>query len=341
MGRKVNPIGFRLPVRRDWKSRWYAKGRHFTELVICDAAARRMIEKDYAAAMISRIEIEQKIGSIRLIIYAARPGVVIGKKGEGIERLRTKLRVIFSAKEVQVDMKEIAQPETDAKVVALTIAGQLENRVMFRRAMRRALANAMRLKVDGIKIMCAGRLNGIEIARTEWYREGRVPLHTLKNDIDYGFAEANTAMGVVGVKVWVSKGDLVGLRKKAKYTYAGGAEAKPAGDGATAAADKPAEVTAAPAAAAAAPVAAAAAAAPEEKKPAVKRVVRRAKAAAATEDKKEDKEEAAAAPAAAAKKAAVKKPAAKKPAAKKTAAPKAATGVKKDAQSKDDDASAS
>ncbi len=224
MGRKVNPIGFRLPVRRDWKSRWYAKGRNYSNLVIKDVTARRMIEKEYATAMISNIEIEQKIGNIRLIIHAARPGVVIGKKGEGIERLRIKLRKIFDSNEVQVDMKEIAQPETDAKVVALNIANQLENRVMFRRAMRRALANAMRLKVDGIKIMSAGRLNGIEIARTEWYREGRVPLHTLKNNIDYGCAEANTAMGVVGIKVWISKGDIVGLRKKAKYTIDGAEE---------------------------------------------------------------------------------------------------------------------
>lgn len=221
MGRKVNPIGFRLPVRRDWKSRWYAKGRRFTDLVIKDAGARRMIERDYRTAMISRVEIEQKIGSIRLIIHAARPGVVIGKKGEGIDKLRAKLRRLFASNEVLVDVQEVEQPDADAKVIALNIADQLEKRVMFRRAMRRALTNAMRLKIEGIKIMSAGRLNGIEIARTEWYREGRVPLHTLKNDIDYGFAEANTAMGVIGVKVWVSKGDTYGVRKKAKWTIDG------------------------------------------------------------------------------------------------------------------------
>ena len=281
MGRKVNPIGFRLPVRRDWKSRWYAKGRNFTRLVIHDAEARRMIEKEYAPAMISKVEIEQKIGSIRLIIYAARPGVVIGKKGEGIERLRAKLRRVFSTDEVLVDMKEIAQPETDAKVIAMTIASQLENRVMFRRAMRRALANAMRLKVEGIKIMCAGRLNGIEIARTEWYREGRVPLHTLKNDIDYGFAEANTAMGVVGIKVWVSKGDTYGVRKKAKYTYGSSPDDAPAEEDKVE--DEPVEAAAAkktPAAKKAAPA----------KKAVKKPAVKKAAVKKAAEDKSEDKD---------------------------------------------------
>lgn len=305
MGRKVNPIGFRLPVRRDWKSRWYAKGRNFTDQVIKDAKARRMIEKKYATAMISRIEIEQKIGSIRLIIHAARPGIIIGKKGEGIERLRNDLRKnIFHSNEVQVDIKEIQQPETDAKVIALNIVNQLENRVMFRRAMRRALSNAMRLKVEGIKIMSAGRLNGIEIARSEWYREGRVPLHTLKNDVDYGFAEANTAMGVVGVKVWVSKGDTYGVSKKAKYTFdhtAPEAETEPAAEPVTdetAAKKTPAVKTV---------IAKPASAAAEEKKPRVRTVAA----------KPADKDESADKPAA--RKAAARKPAVKKAAPKKPA----------------------
>lgn len=218
MGQKVNPIGFRLAVRRDWKSRWYAKGQSFARMVIKDAQARRFIEREYVAGLVSRIEIERTIKNVRLIIHAARPGVIIGKKGEDIDRLRAKLRNIFELQDVMVDIKEINQPETDARLIALNIASQLENRVMFRRAMRRALMNAMRMKVDGIKIMVSGRLNGIEIARTERYHEGRVPLHTLKNDIDYGFAEARTAMGAIGIKVWISKGDTYGRHKQAKYT---------------------------------------------------------------------------------------------------------------------------
>lgn len=323
MGRKVNPIGFRLPVRRDWKSRWYAKGRGFTDWVIKDVHTRRMIERDYAAAMISKIEIEQKIGSVRVIIHAARPGVVIGKKGEGVDRLRANLRKLFNADDVQVDTKEVAQPETDAKVIALNIANQLENRVMFRRAMRRALANAMRLKVDGIKIMSAGRLNGIEIARTEWYREGRVPLHTLKNDIDYGFAEASTAMGVVGVKVWVSKGDTYGFSKKVKYAYDAAAGAE--------------DAASAPAAAPAPDAADVATPAPAPSATPVAKTIRAAgvsgaEGAAAEGGAVEAEAEAETKPAA--KKAAAKKdaaPAAKKPAAKKPAAKKAATPAAKKA----------
>ena len=220
MGQKVNPIGFRLVVRRDWKSRWYAKGRDFSRMVIQDAEIRRHIEKKYAQAMISKIEIERTLKAIRLQIYAGRPGHLIGKKGEGIDRLRTHLRLMLNTADVAVDVREVKTPEADAKLVALNIAGQLENRTMFRRAMRKAFGNAERMKVDGIKIMLAGRLNGIEIARTEWHREGRIPLHTLKNDIDYGQAEAHTDMGVVGIKVWISKGDISGFAaKKAKYTF--------------------------------------------------------------------------------------------------------------------------
>ncbi len=222
MGRKINPVGFRLSVRRDWKSRWYAKGAEFAEMVKTDSRARRFIEEKYAQASVSFIEIERTAHAVRVIVHSARPGAVIGKKGEGIERLRAELRGIFGVNELSVDIREVMQPEANAALIAANIAGQLERRVMFRRAMRRAMASAMRLGVDGVKIMSSGRLNGIEIARTESYHEGRVPLHTLKNDIDYGFAEAKTAMGVVGVKVWVSRGDKHGKTKKAKYTLAGG-----------------------------------------------------------------------------------------------------------------------
>ena len=218
MGRKINPIGFRLSIRRDWKSRWYAKGRDFAGMVIKDAQAREFVARQYPQANISHVEIERTMRSVRVTVHSARPGMVIGKKGEGIERLRMKMRNVFAVDDVAVDIKEIAQPETNAKLIAMNVASQLERRIMFRRAMRRALANAMRMGLEGIKVMCAGRLNGIEIARTEWYREGRVPLHTLKNDIDYGFAEAKTSMGVVGVKVWVSHGDKFGKARQAKYT---------------------------------------------------------------------------------------------------------------------------
>ena len=218
MGRKINPIGFRLAVRRDWSSRWYAKGRDYAAMVIKDAEARNYIEKKYPQASISLIEIERTISSVRVIVHSARPGMVIGKKGEGIDGLRVDLRRLFGKTEVAVDIREVSQPDINAKLIALNIAAQLERRIMFRRAMRRAMASAMRLGVEGIKIMCAGRLNGIEIARTEWYREGRVPLHTLKNDVDYGVAQAQTSMGVVGIKVWVSRGEINVRGKRSKYS---------------------------------------------------------------------------------------------------------------------------
>ncbi|MGU9952131.1 MAG: 30S ribosomal protein S3 [Gammaproteobacteria bacterium WSBS_2016_MAG_OTU1] len=209
MGRKINPIGFRLAVRRDWRSRWYAKGRDFAAMVVKDAEVRRHIEKKYSQAVVSLIEIERTLSNVRVIVRAARPGMLIGKKGEGIDKLRMELRSKFGMNEVLVDVVEVAQPDADAKLIALNIASQLEKRIMFRRAMRRSMASAMRLNgVEGVKIMCSGRLNGIEIARTEWYREGRVPLHTLKNNIDYGVAAAKTSMGMVGIKVWVSLGEM-------------------------------------------------------------------------------------------------------------------------------------
>lgn len=216
MGRKVNPIGFRLAVRRDWRSRWYARGRDFAAIVINDAEVRKHIKTSYPQGNISLVEIERKLDYARIIIHSGRPGAVIGKKGEGIDALRAKLALMTNVKDLLVDIKEVAQPDADATLIALNIASQLERRIMFRRAMRRAMAGAMRLGVEGVKIMCSGRLNGTEIARTEWYREGRVPLHTLKNDVDYGVAQAKTNMGVVGVKVWVSRG--IDTRKRVKYT---------------------------------------------------------------------------------------------------------------------------
>ena len=219
MGQKINPVGFRLAVQRNetvdfhqpgqggWKSRWYAKGRDFGKLVVADAAVRRHVEKKHAAAQVSRVQIDRDANGAKITVFAARPGMIIGKKGEGTERLKAELRALMGLQNVLVDVEQVSQPEADAKLIALGIASQLERRVMFRRAMRRALGSAVRLNVEGVKIMSSGRLNGLEIARTEWYREGRVPLHTLKNDIDYGFAEAKTTMGIVGVKVWISRGD--------------------------------------------------------------------------------------------------------------------------------------
>ena len=230
MGQKINPVGFRLAVQRNetldyhqpgqggWKSRWYAKGRDFGKLVVADCRTRRYVEKKHAAAQVSRVQIDRDANGAKVTVFAARPGMIIGKKGEGTERLKAELRKLMGLNNVLVDVEQVNQPEADAKLIALSIASQLERRVMFRRAMRRAMGSAVRLNVEGVKIMSAGRLNGLEIARTEWYREGRVPLHTLKNDIDYGFAEARTQMGIVGVKVWISRGDRFSQSKRAKYT---------------------------------------------------------------------------------------------------------------------------
>ena len=235
MGRKINPTGFRLAVRRDWKSRWFAKGREFAQMVVEDAEIRAMIETDHGSASISRIEIARTSKSAQVTIHSARPGMIIGKKGEGIDRLRARLRAKMGITDLSVDVAEVRQPELNAKLVALNIASQLERRIMFRRAMRRAMGNAQRLGVQGIKIMSSGRLNGQDIARTEWYREGRVPLQTLKNDIDYGFAQAKTKMGVVGIKVWISNGDTVVVSKRAKYSL----ESDPTPDDSVAAPDSP------------------------------------------------------------------------------------------------------
>ena len=209
MGQKINPIGFRLGVSRDWNSRWFAKGRGFSTMLNEDLKVRDFLKRKLAHASVSKVIIERPAKDARITIYSARPGVVIGKKGEDIELLKAELRRLLGVQMVHVNIEEIRKPETDAQLIADSIAQQLEKRIMFRRAMKRAMQNAMRLGAQGIKIMSAGRLNGIEIARTEWYREGRVPLHTLRADIDYGFGEAKTTYGVIGIKVWVYKGEVL------------------------------------------------------------------------------------------------------------------------------------
>ncbi len=206
MGQKIHPTGFRLAVTRAWQSRWFANNRNFAGMLAEDLKVREYLKAKLKNAAVSRILIERPAKNARITIYSARPGVVIGKKGEDIENLKAELARRLGVP-VAVNIEEIRKPEVDAQLIADSITQQLEKRIMFRRAMKRAMQNAMRLGALGIKIMSAGRLNGIEIARTEWYREGRVPLHTLKADIDYGFSEAKTTYGVIGVKVWVYRGD--------------------------------------------------------------------------------------------------------------------------------------
>ena len=209
MGQKINPIGFRLAVNRNWSSRWYANSRQFAGMLAEDLKVRDFLKRKLAHASVGRVLIERPAKDARITIFSARPGVVIGKKGEEIEALKAELRRLMGVQQVHVNIEEIRKPEIDAQLIADSIAQQLEKRIMFRRAMKRAMQNAMRLGAQGIKIMSAGRLNGIEIARTEWYREGRVPLHTLRADIDYGMGEAKTTYGVIGIKVWVYKGEVV------------------------------------------------------------------------------------------------------------------------------------
>ena len=233
MGQKINPIGFRLGVSRGWQSRWYANNRNFGAMLAEDIKVRTFLKGKLAHASVGRVVIERPAKDARITIFSARPGVVIGKKGEEIEALKAELRRIMGVNQVHVNIEEIRKPEIDAQLIADSIAQQLEKRIMFRRAMKRAMQNAMRLGAQGIKIMSAGRLNGIEIARTEWYREGRVPLHTLRADIDYGMGEAKTTYGVIGIKVWVYKGEVMPKAEAAAL-----AGATPA---ATAAPEAPAE----------------------------------------------------------------------------------------------------
>ena len=207
MGQKVHPTGIRLGITKDWTSKWYADSKDFGAFLHSDLKVREYLQKKLAAASISRIQIERPARNARITIHSARPGLVIGKKGEDIERLRNDVSAMMGIP-VHINIEEVRKPELDATLVAQGIAQQLEKRIMFRRAMKRAVTNSMRLGALGVKINVAGRLNGAEIARTEWYREGRVPLHTLRADIDYGFAEANTTYGVIGVKVWIFKGEV-------------------------------------------------------------------------------------------------------------------------------------
>lgn len=209
MGQKIHPTGFRLSVSRNWGSRWYANNRDFAGMLAEDIKVREYLKAKLKNAAVSRVLIERPAKNARITIYSARPGVVIGKKGEDIENLKRELAKRLGVP-VAVNIEEVRKPEVDAQLIADSITQQLEKRIMFRRAMKRAMQNAMRLGAQGIKIMSSGRLNGIEIARCEWYREGRVPLHTLRADIDYGFSEAKTTYGVIGVKVWVYKGDTLG-----------------------------------------------------------------------------------------------------------------------------------
>jgi len=243
MGQKVNPLGIRLGITRDWSSKWYASKRLFPTLVFTDFRVREFLKKKLADASVSRILIERAAKKVNITIQTARPGIVIGKKGEDIEKLRgeTARMLSMTLQDVRLNIAEIRKPELDAQLVAESISQQIEKRVMFRRAMKRAVMSTMRSGALGIKVRMSGRLNGAEIARTEWYREGRIPLHTFRADIDYGLAEAHTTYGVIGIKVWIFKGEVF----------------EPAQIENRAAAETPTDATAGAAAGAAAPAAAA------------------------------------------------------------------------------------
>ncbi|GAA4890902.1 30S ribosomal protein S3 [Ferrimonas pelagia] len=209
MGQKVHPNGIRLGITKPWSSTWYAEKKDYADNLFSDHEVRQFLKKELKNASLSRITIERPAKSIRVTIHTARPGVVIGKKGEDVEKLRKKVAKLTGVP-AQINISEVRKPELDSQLVGDSIASQLERRVMFRRAMKRAVQNAMRLGAKGIKIEVSGRLGGAEIARTEWYREGRVPLHTLRADIDYATSEAHTTYGVIGIKVWIFKGEVLG-----------------------------------------------------------------------------------------------------------------------------------
>ncbi|MDR1162983.1 MAG: 30S ribosomal protein S3 [Candidatus Accumulibacter sp.] len=238
MGQKINPTGFRLAVTRDWSSRWYANSKNFAGMLNEDVKVREFLRERLKHASVSRILIERPAKNARVTVFSARPGVVIGRKGEEIDFLRAELQKIMGVP-VHVSIEEIRKPEIDAQLIADSITQQLEKRIMFRRAMKRAMQNAMRLGAQGIKIMSSGRLNGAEIARSEWYREGRVPLHTLRANIDYAVSEALTTYGIIGVKVWVFKGEMLAREEQPTLPPEAPAEeaakkprrvAKPSGD---------------------------------------------------------------------------------------------------------------
>jgi small subunit ribosomal protein S3 len=216
MGQKVHPIGIRLGITRDWASKWYADSKTYPEYVFADFQVRKYLKEKLKEASVSKIQIERPARKASITIHTARPGIVIGKKGEDIEKLRAAICKMLKLplQDVRLNIAEIRKPELDAQLVAEGIAQQLERRTMFRRAMKRAVTNTMRLGAQGIKVKVGGRLNGAEIARSEWYREGRVPLHTFRADIDYGFAEAKTTYGIIGVKVWIFRGEIIGKQQE-------------------------------------------------------------------------------------------------------------------------------
>ena len=226
MGQKIHPTGFRLAVTRDWSSRWYANDRNFPGMLLEDLKVRDYLKQKLSHAAVSRVIIERPAKNARITIYSARPGVVIGKKGADIESLKSQLQKMLHVP-VHVNIEEVRKPELDAQLIADSISQQLQKRIMFRRAMKRAITNAMRLGAQGIKIMSAGRLNGIEIARTEWYREGRVPLHTLRAGIHYGVAEAKTTYGVIGIKVWVYLGEMLAKNEQPAAAPGGPSDTPP------------------------------------------------------------------------------------------------------------------
>jgi small subunit ribosomal protein S3 len=205
MGQKVNPIGFRLPVNRDWRSKWYASKKELADFLLVDMRIREHLKRRLKSAAVSKILIERAWNTVRVTIFTARPGVVIGRKGSEIENMTNDLSKLTEGKQVKIDIVEIKKPETDAQLVAENVAGQLERRISFRRAMKRAVQTAMDMGAEGIKVRVSGRLGGSEIARTEWYREGTIPLHTLRKPIDYGFAESDTTAGKIGVKCWICR----------------------------------------------------------------------------------------------------------------------------------------
>lgn len=222
MGQKVHPIGIRLGISQDWNSTWYADNEDYANYLNDDIKIRAFLKKELSHASVSRIQIQRPAKSIIVTIHSARPGIVIGKKGEDVERLRRKLAPMLgiNINNVKINIAEIRKPELDAQLVAEGVAQQLERRVMFRRAMKRVLTNTMRLGAQGVKISVSGRLNGAEIARREWYHDGRVPLHTLRADIDYGVAEAHTTYGVIGIKVWICHGEVFDLEEKRSKSVA-------------------------------------------------------------------------------------------------------------------------
>jgi small subunit ribosomal protein S3 len=228
MGHKVHPTGIRLGISKDWNSKWFANKREYAQYLTADLRVRELLREKLAAAGVSRIQIERPAKNARITIHSARPGVVIGKKGEDIEKLRNSVSSLMGVP-AHINVVEVRKPELDAQLVAESIAQQLERRIMFRRAMKRSVGNAMRLGALGIKINVGGRLNGAEIARSEWYREGRVPLHTLRADIDYGFAEAKTTYGIIGIKTWIYKGDIFDLSAATAAETAAESNERPSG----------------------------------------------------------------------------------------------------------------